>query len=117
MGNFPVKAVPLSLNGEDIRRHFGYCPYIDPISRGTVFSRLFLQHPRSIGESYLEHQRHALGFGFSLLFASAACFVHAIVPGFCVRTGSDAITRLHDRMVLNRTARSRGAAGSESIAS
>ena len=69
-----------------------------------MFTRLFLEHPRSVGESYLEHQRHALGFGFSLLFASLACFVHAIVPGLCVRTGSSAITRLHDRMVKNRTA-------------
>ncbi len=78
---------------------------VDLKSRGTVFSRLFLQHPRSIGESYLEHQRHALGFGFSLLLASLACFVHALVPGLCVRTGSEAITRLHERMVVNRTAR------------
>ena len=69
-----------------------------------MFTRLFLQHPRSIGESYLEHQRHALGFGFSLLLASLACFVHAIVPGLFVRTGSTAIARLHDRMVANRTA-------------
>jgi hypothetical protein len=76
----------------------------EPISRVTVFTRLFLQHPRSVGESYLEHQRHALGFGFSLLFASLACFVHAIVPGLCVRTGSTAIARLHSRMVTNRTA-------------
>lgn len=70
-----------------------------------MFTRLFLQHPRSVGESYLEHQRHALGFGFSLLLASLACFIHAMVPGLFVRTGSDAITRLHDRMVVNRTAR------------
>jgi hypothetical protein len=69
-----------------------------------VFTRLFLEHPRSVGESYLEHQRHALGFGFSLFFASLACFIHAIVPGLCVRTGSTAITRLHNRMVTNRTA-------------
>ena len=69
-----------------------------------MFTRLFVEHPRSVGESYLEHQRHALGFGFSLLLASLACFVHAIVPGLCVRTGSTAITRLHDRMVKNRTA-------------
>ena len=81
---------------------------IDPKSRGTVFSRLFLQHPRSIGESYLEHQRHALGFGFSLLFASLACFVHALVPGLFVRTGSEAITRLHERMVVNRAAQRAG---------
>lgn len=68
-----------------------------------MFTRLFLEHPRSIGESYLEHQRHALGFGFSLFLASLACFIHAMVPGLCVRTGSEAIKRLHDRMVLHRT--------------
>jgi hypothetical protein len=79
-------------------------PIIHPISRGTVFTRLFLEHPRSVGESYLEHQRHALGFGCSLFLASLACFIHAIVPGLCVRTGSTAITRLHDRMVTNRNA-------------
>jgi hypothetical protein len=73
-----------------------------------VFTRLFLQHPHSVGETYLEHQRMALGFGFSLLVASLACFVHAIVPGLCVRTGSSAITRLHDRMVVHRTARRAG---------
>ena len=73
-----------------------------------MFTRLFLEHPRSIGESYLEHQRHALGFGFSLFLAALACFIHAIVPGLCVRTGSRAITRLHDRMVTNRTAVSGG---------
>ena len=80
------------------------------MSRGTVFTRLFLQHPRSIGETYLEHQRHALGFGFSLLLASLACFIHAMVPGLFVRTGSDAITRLHDRMVVKRTGRDAGRA-------
>lgn len=69
-----------------------------------MFTRLFLQHPRSVGESYLEHQRHALGFGFSLFLAALACFVHAMVPGLFVRTGSDAIRRLHDRMVVHRTA-------------
>lgn len=76
-----------------------------------MFTRLFLQHPRSIGESYLEHQRHALGFGFSLLLASLACFVHAIVPALFVRTGSNAITRLHDRMVVNRAPRRADAQG------
>lgn len=75
---------------------------------GAVFNRLFLQHPQSIGESYLEHQRHALGFGFSLLLAALACFVHALVPALFVRTGSDAVTRLHDRMVVHRAARGAG---------
>jgi hypothetical protein len=70
-----------------------------------VFTRMFLDHPRSVGESYLEHQRHAFGFGISLLGAALACLVHALVPGLFVRTGSDTIARLHDRMIVHRTAR------------
>jgi len=80
-----------------------------------VFTRLFLQHPQSIGESYLEHQRHALGFGFSLFLAALACFVHALVPGLFVRTGSDAVTRLHDRMVIHRARRADGGAAGPSL--
>jgi hypothetical protein len=72
-----------------------------------VYTRLFLAHPRSVGESYLEHQRHAFAFGISLLGAALACLVHAVIPGLFVRTGSEAITRLHDRMVVHRTARGR----------
>ncbi|HEV2269701.1 MAG TPA: DUF6356 family protein [Steroidobacteraceae bacterium] len=72
---------------------------------GQVLNRLFLDHPRSVGESYLEHQRHAFGFGISLLGAALACLVHGVVPGLFVRTGSQAITRLHDRMVVHRTTR------------
>ena len=68
-----------------------------------MFTRLFLEHPRAIGESYLEHQRCALGFGFSLLLAGLACVVHALVPGLFVRTGSDAITRLNDLMIARRS--------------
>lgn len=71
---------------------------------GSVFTRLFLDHPQSVGESYLEHQRHAFGFGIALLGAALACLVHALIPGLFVRTGSEAITRLHDRMVVHRTA-------------
>ena len=72
-----------------------------------MFTRLFLDHPRSVGETYLEHQRHAFGFGIALLGAALACLVHAMVPGLFVRTGSQAITRLHDRMVVHRTTRGR----------
>jgi hypothetical protein len=86
-------------------------PATGPIEQGaSVFNRLFLEHPRSIGESYLEHQRCALGFGFSLLVAGLACMVHGLVPGLFVRTGSDAITRLHDLMIARqaRAAADRG---------
>jgi hypothetical protein len=78
-------------------------PALASIEQGSlVFTRLFLEHPRSVGESYLEHQRRALGFGLSLFLASLACIVHAVVPALFVRTGSEAVTRLHDRMVVHR---------------
>jgi hypothetical protein len=77
-------------------------------AEGSVFKRLFLDHPQSVGESYLEHQRHAVGLGLSLLAAALACLVHAVVPGLFVRTGSETVTRLHDRMVVHRDTRNRG---------
>ena len=73
-----------------------------------MFDRLFLDHPHSVGETYLEHQRRACGFAISLLAASLACLVHAVIPGLFVHTGSDTIKRLHERMVVNRKALGRG---------
>jgi hypothetical protein len=63
---------------------------------------LFKDHPRSVGESYLQHARHATSFGWAMLRGSAACFVHAALPFLHVRTGSQAVLRLHDRMLINR---------------
>jgi hypothetical protein len=37
-----------------------------------------------------------------MLKASCACFLHALVPGLCERTGSRIITQLHMRMVTDR---------------
>ena len=67
-----------------------------------MLDRLFLDHPRSVDESYLEHQAHALRFSGSLLMAAGACFIHALVPGLFQRTGSRTIERLHDEMVVHR---------------
>jgi hypothetical protein len=67
-----------------------------------MFQRLFIDHPASVRESYLEHMMMAGGFGWTLLRASLACFVHALVPGLCERTGSTLIRELHGRMVTHR---------------
>ncbi|MBT5434745.1 MAG: hypothetical protein HOK83_13935 [Rhodospirillaceae bacterium] len=64
--------------------------------------RLFTHHPETVGETYLEHMAVASSFGFRMFFASLACIVHAFLPFLCVKTGSAAITQLHDRMVTNR---------------
>jgi hypothetical protein len=64
--------------------------------------RLFSAHPASVGETYREHCLHALSFGWTMLKGSLACFLHAIFPWLHTRTGSQAVIRLHDRMVINR---------------
>jgi hypothetical protein len=71
-----------------------------------MFRRLFIDHPASVNESYIEHMGMAAGFGWTLLRASSACFVHALVPGLCERTGSNLIRELHARMVTNRLRKS-----------
>lgn len=65
-------------------------------------SRLFRDHPASVNETYLQHMGVASSFGWAMLKASGACFVHALVPGLCEKTGSTIIRNLHNRMVTNR---------------
>ena len=67
-----------------------------------MLKKLFLDHPRSVGESYIEHLFQAGRFSFKLLHAAGACLVHALIPCLCERTGSKAITDLYDIMVKNR---------------
>jgi hypothetical protein len=64
----------------------------------TVFRRLFLSHPASVGESYFQHQRIALSFALPLLGASLAAFLHALVPAVCERTAGNTIRELYDRL-------------------
>ena len=63
---------------------------------------LFTRHLDTVGESYLQHARHAFGFSAAMFFGSLACLVHALLPFLFEKTGSDCIRRLHDRMVVNR---------------
>jgi hypothetical protein len=63
-----------------------------------LFKHLFLEHPTSLGEGYWQHQRQAFRFGITLVGAGCACLLHALVPAFCVRTGSSTVAQLHQRM-------------------
>ena len=67
-----------------------------------MFKRLFVDHPASVGESYVEHMGVAASFGAAMFVGSLACFVHAVFPGLCVKTGSGVVTTLHRRMVTHR---------------
>ncbi|MFX4918085.1 DUF6356 family protein, partial [Acinetobacter baumannii] len=61
-----------------------------------MIDRWFGAHPRSVGESYLEHMAAAFSFGVRLVFAGVACLIHGVVPGLCIKTGSTLVRELHD---------------------
>ena len=65
--------------------------------------RLFTEHPEAVGETYGEHLVMASGFGLKMIGAGLACLVHALLPFLFVKTGSIAITELHQRMVTSRS--------------
>lgn len=67
-----------------------------------MFDRLFIDHPRTVNESYGEHLRAASSFALTMILGGIACLIHALVPGLFVHTGSKAIRGLHDRMIVNR---------------
>ena len=67
-----------------------------------LIRRLFLAHPRSVGETYFEHLIVATTFAARMLLGGLACLVHAIFPFLCTATGSRIIQELNERMVTHR---------------
>lgn len=69
-----------------------------------MIDRLFLSHPRSVGESYWEHAATAGRFGATMVVGGAACIVHAVLPFLFVRTASDSVKRLYGQMLARQPA-------------
>ncbi|WP_299074604.1 DUF6356 family protein [uncultured Paraglaciecola sp.] len=67
-----------------------------------MFKKLFIDHPESVNETYTQHFSVAMSFSMKLFKAAFASLIHAFIPGFCVKTGSKAITDLHHKMVTFR---------------
>ncbi len=63
-----------------------------------MIDRLFLAHPRSVGESYGAHFRAAARFALLMLAGGVAAAVHALVPALCARTASSIVKSLHVEM-------------------
>lgn len=62
-----------------------------------MIGKLFLDHPRSVDESYLEHAAFAGRFSLTLFAAALAALVHAVLP-FCFETtASRTVARLYAR--------------------
>ncbi len=58
----------------------------------------FLSHPHSVGESYFEHLRMALGFAGALFITALAAVVHALIPCLCETTARRRIYALNTRL-------------------
>ena len=69
-----------------------------------MIDRIFLSHPRSVGESYGEHAATAARFGFAMIVGGAACVVHAVLPFLFARTASDTVKRLYAQMKARQPA-------------
>tara|TARA_B110000908_G_C10193024_1_gene421471 strand:- start:1204 stop:1404 length:201 start_codon:yes stop_codon:yes gene_type:complete len=63
-----------------------------------MFGRLFLDHPRSVDESYFEHLLFAGGFAFGLIGAGFAALIHALVPCLFEKTAGQMIVKMHDKI-------------------
>ncbi len=63
---------------------------------------IFTAHPASVDETYAEHMGVAFGFALRMFLGSLACLVHAFLPFLFLKTGSDTIAALHERMVADR---------------
>ncbi|PWE34194.1 hypothetical protein DDZ14_00295 [Maritimibacter sp. 55A14] len=67
-----------------------------------MISRIFLDHPQSVNESYLQHARFALRFALSLLAAGLAALIHAVLPFLFEKTASRIVADLHARTQARR---------------
>lgn len=68
-----------------------------------LVGRLFLDHPRSLGMSWSKHGAGAVAIGVTLVGASAACLVHALVPGWFTQTAGRTVARIYEH-IQNRKA-------------
>lgn len=68
-----------------------------------MIRKAFTEHPASVGENYFQHCRHANSFGIRMVIGGFACMLHGFLPFLFVKTGSEQISLLHDRMIVNRS--------------
>ncbi|CAN5236480.1 hypothetical protein BH09PSE3_BH09PSE3_12930 [soil metagenome] len=69
-----------------------------------MIRRIFLDHPRTVGEGYWEHFGVASRFGAAMLIGGSKAMVHAVFPNLCKTSGSDTVRKLHAEMVRKRGA-------------
>jgi|TARA_B110000503_G_C6974877_1_gene340718 hypothetical protein len=67
-------------------------------TKSSAFAAVFLDHPASVDETYLQHMRFAFTFAFWLGVAAFAALVHAFIPALCETTAGRILRRLHAKI-------------------
>jgi len=65
-----------------------------PASLAVKIKGLFTDHPRAVGESYLEHWRFATKFSGKCFMAGVAASIHSIFPFMFKTTASEIIAEI-----------------------
>ena len=73
----------------------------------VILDKWFVEHPRSVNETYLQHFAVAIRFAWRLLVASLRCLVHALIPKLCERAASESVRKLSDELGENHVQRQR----------
>ena len=71
----------------------------------SMWRRAFVEHPASVGETYLQHMDAAFSFGWRMVAAGFACLMHGVLPFLFVKTGSSTVRHLHEEMITHRSRR------------
>ena len=75
---------------------------MDSIRTGNLASRLFTDHPRSLGMSWAHHGLGAAKIGGELIAVGTACLVHALIPALFTQTAGKTISRMHSEMLRRK---------------
>ena len=62
-----------------------------------MINRIFLNHPASVDETYLEHAAFAGRFAGRLYLAALAATVHAIIPCLFEKTAGKITAELYEK--------------------
>ena len=63
-----------------------------------MLGRLFVDHPRSLGLSWLGHAAGAVTIGVRLIGAGIAALVHAAIPGLFTDTAGRIVTDTYNHI-------------------
>jgi hypothetical protein len=74
------------------------------MTKPAFIDALFLEHPRSVGESYGQHCATAWSFGSRMFVGACAAFIHGLLPGLCKTTASGIVRELNQRLEQGRRA-------------